>query len=87
MCKSERELPQFSNSTMSEAKEAMIREDESDDTEELYQSNLSFCQATTFPSTGISLFPEFRKTRQDKTTLLYFAHNTVDRPGTAGSKS
>ena len=41
LCKSARELPHhFSNSTMSEAKEAIITDDESegDHTEELYQS-------------------------------------------------
>ena len=40
LCKSVRELLHFSNSTMSEAKETIIIEDESegDDTDELYQS-------------------------------------------------
>ena len=39
LCNSARELPNFSNSTRSEAKQAIIREDEFEgDTEELYQS-------------------------------------------------
>ena len=45
LCKSARELPHFSNTTMSDAKEANIIKDESegDDTEELYRS-VSFHQ-------------------------------------------
>ena len=40
LCKSAREFPHFFNTTMSEAKETIIIEDEpeDDDTEELYQS-------------------------------------------------
>ena len=48
LCKSTREPPHFSNSTMIEAKEAIIREDESegDDTEELYQSGFTKTEET-----------------------------------------
>ena len=57
---------------MSEAKDAVMLEDESDhegdDTEELYQSvfikteeDVSHCQVATFSSIEIWLFPEFRK--------------------------
>ena len=68
LCKSE-SSHSFSNSTMSEAKKTIIREDESegDDTENLYmgqfsknRGNLSFCRVATFLSTEFCLFPEFR---------------------------
>ena len=50
LCKSAREPPHFFNSTMSEAKEAIIREDGSqgDDTEELYQSVFTKTEETRF---------------------------------------
>ena len=79
--KMKRTLSRLHSHNLSLARADSVQSRSSHRTSLLMESQLSILTSETEISIFVSL-----KTGQDKTTLLYFTHNTVDRPGTAGSK-